>query len=130
MFNKPVERIWDNIHNGLVLGGENLTKQVQRMIKDKKGQEEERWVVKKEHNDLKNELVKVLENEKDKRIQVWARVRIAGERLVDVGKDFGYQDGSGVLQTVKRLEARAKKDPTIGKKLSQLGSTFLSSVKS
>jgi putative transposase len=130
MFNKPVERVWDNVQHGIVLGGENLTRQVQQIIKDKKGEEEEKWMVKKKHSDMKNEVARLLESEKDKRIQIWVRVRIAGEHLVDVGKDFGYKDGSGVLKTVKRLEEKAKQDQETRKRLSQIESYFLSSVKS
>lgn len=36
----------------------------------------------------------------DQRIQIWARRRLAGERGIDLAKEFGCHDGSGVLRTV------------------------------
>jgi hypothetical protein len=32
----------------------------------------------------------------DRRVQIWARVRLGGERLVDVAARYGFRDGSGV----------------------------------
>ena len=46
----------------------------------------------------------------DLRVQVWARVRLGGERGVAVARELGYADGSGVAQVVKRLEQAATKD--------------------
>ncbi|MBN1444903.1 MAG: transposase [Candidatus Omnitrophica bacterium] len=129
-FNKPAEKIWDNIKNNIVLGGDTLLKRVQEIIKDKKGNEEERWMAKKEHGDITFKIAKALEKEQDKKIQIWARVRLGGERLVDVGKHFGYRDGSGILQTVKRLEEKATQDTVLGERLSKIEKEVLSSVKS
>ena len=38
------------------------------------------------------------------------RVMLGGEQMTAVAKEFGYNDGSGVLQVVKRLEPRARTD--------------------
>ena len=64
--------------------------------------------------------------EADERIRTWARIRLGGERGVEVGREHGCADSSGVTQTIKRLEARAAKDKAIAKKLQQL--TELSKV--
>jgi len=43
-------------------------------------------------------------NTEDQRIMIWAKVKLGGERPVDVGREMGYRDGSGILQVIKRLE--------------------------
>jgi hypothetical protein len=48
------------------------------------------------------------------------RSRLGAERLVDVAKELGYRDGSGVLQVVKRLEQQAAKENALGRKLESL----------
>ena len=63
------------------------------------------------------------------RVQIWARVGLGGERKVDVGKDLGYTNGSGVLQGVKRLEHAALDDPALARKLDKMRK-MLSSVAS
>ena len=59
----------------------------------------------------------LLKDEQDKKMCIWVRVRIGGERLSDVGRLFGYKDGSGVLQLVKRLESAAQKDRALAEKM-------------
>ena len=59
-------------------------------------------------------------DETDKRVQVWARMRLGGERGVDLARVYGYQDGSGVRQVVKRLEAAAKSSRPLARKLKRL----------
>jgi len=54
---------------------------------------------------------------------------LGGERKVDVAREFGYRDCSGVTQLVKRLEQTAKNDRSLGVKLRKL-SEDLSNVKS
>ena len=67
--------------------------------------------------------------EGDRRITIWARVRLGGERLVDVGREMGYKDGSGILQVVKRLERHIVEDKELKKKLDFMKET-MSSVES
>ena len=47
---------------------------------------------------------------------------MGGERKVDVAREFGYRDGSGVPQVVKRLEQSARKDKALGRNLSKMKS--------
>ena len=49
--------------------------------------------------------------------------------MTDVGKDYGYKDGGGVYQVVKRLEARGVKDRKLARQLKTLKEE-LSNVKS
>ena len=67
--------------------------------------------------------------EPDERIGLWARVRLGGERVMDVAGASGYRDASGVTQLVKRLEAAAQQNERLRKKLADL-KTEMSNVKS
>ena len=58
--------------------------------------------------------------EADERVRLWVRVALGGERMTELAREFGYRDGSGVLQVVKRLEARAKDDAPLRRTLRRL----------
>jgi len=58
--------------------------------------------------------------ESDDRVQIWARVKLGGERPVEVAKEFGYRNQSGVGQVVKRVEMYAKQDAELRTKLQRL----------
>jgi hypothetical protein len=57
------------------------------------------------------------EGETDRRVVIWMRVRLAGERPADLTREFGYADGSGVLRVVQRLDAAAVEDRGLRKRL-------------
>lgn len=71
----------------------------------------------------------LLANETDDRIKIWARVKLGGEGGVDVGRAFGYQNGSGVGQVIRRLEKAIVDEEELCSKVNQL-KTSLSSVES
>ena len=48
--------------------------------------------------------------------------------MTDLAQEFGYRDGSGVLQVVKRLEARAVADKAIARQMRGLRAAFEASV--
>jgi hypothetical protein len=49
------------------------------------------------------------------------RIRLGGERPVDVAREMGYAEGSGVMKVVERLEARARTDGPLQERLRELG---------
>jgi len=61
-----------------------------------------------------------LAEEGDKHVKIWARVRVRGERRVEVARAYGYRDGSGVTQVIQRLEAEAIDDKTLAVRLEEL----------
>lgn len=67
--------------------------------------------------------------EPDRRVQIWLRVRLGAERMTEVGRLYGYRDGSGIHRVVSRLESRAQWDRDLAAKL-QVRQVKLSSVKS
>ena len=62
-----------------------------------------------------------VEREPDRRVQIWLRVRLGGERMTEVAKVYGYRDRSGIHQVVRRLELRAESDRQLAGKLEKRG---------
>lgn len=56
----------------------------------------------------------------DRRLRVWVRVRLGGERRIDVARSCGYKDGSAITQILKRLERQAQTDRSLGAEFSNL----------
>lgn len=123
-----VECPWDDLAGGLVLGSEDFEAEVVRKMNRRPAVWSRDWVAGRTQPEVQRAVQRLTKNEPDRRVRLWARVRLAGERLVDVGREEGFADGSGVLQAVKRLEARAEDDPELQKKLETLRK--LSNVKS
>ncbi len=57
----------------------------------------------------------LVEQETDRRVAIWLRVRVGGERMTTVAAEYGYRDGSGVHRVIKikRLEEKAKRDRSV-----------------
>lgn len=104
LFGDQIDSPWSSLRGGLVLGGEMLWKRVTEVVQAKKGQEESRWRRNEGNRERRERLREILANEGDRRIKIWARVKLGGERPVAVGREMGYRNGSGVLQVTKRLE--------------------------
>lgn len=105
---------------GLVLGGDELWQRAKQYIGKGAGQEEIRWSHRASQEQVLEALAPLLETELDQRVRIWARVRLGGQRLVDVARECGYRDGSGVHRILQRLEARADGDPSLAAKLKRL----------
>ena len=88
------------------------------VLQNKKGQEEIRWQRNEGNRERMKRLKDLLAKEEDPRIKIWVRVRLGGERPVDVGREMGYRNGSGVLQVIKRLDEATREDKGIGEKMS------------
>jgi hypothetical protein len=65
-------------------------------------------------------MAELLAGEDDRRVRIWTRVTLSGERMTDLAAEFGYSDGSGILRVVQRLEARAEREKAVAKKLSRI----------
>jgi len=119
-FGRSVPSPWEALRGGLVLGGSELWEQVRGLMRKKKGDEEIRWRDRVAAEAVRERVRELVAHELDRRVQIWARVKLGGERKVDVAKEFGYGDGSGVLQVVKRLEVSAQQDKALARKLKRL----------
>ena len=66
----------------------------------------------------------IVANETDDWVQMWALVRLGGERQAAVAREFGYANGSSVLYALRQLEQRQERDSGLREKLRQLSNHF------
>jgi propanediol utilization protein len=74
-------------------------------------------------------IASLVAQEPDRRVAIWLRVRVGGQRMTELAKECGYRDGSGIHRVVHRLEEAAKEDRDLAHRLQQLADR-VSSVKS
>jgi len=119
-FGRRVSDPFAELRGGLVLGGEDLWARARQCIGQGDGREEIRWSRHADQDQVWAALAPLLQEEPDPRVQIWARVRLGGQRLVDVAQQYGYTDGSGVHRVLQRLEARCVDDRALAAKLKRL----------
>ncbi len=122
-FGQRLASPWEALRGGLVLGAEELWEKVQGMVETKAGQatvEEVRWVERQGAGQVQQRVRELAAKETDERVRIWARVRLGAERGVDVAKELGYGDGSGISQVVSRLEHEAAEDKALRRRLESL----------
>lgn len=108
------------LRQGLVLGGEALWEKVRKLIEQAEGDEETRWRRRADADQTSQVIASLAAAEPDRRVAIWLRVRLGGEQMTAVAKDYGYRDGSGVHRVVQRLEQRAKQDRALARRLKAL----------
>ncbi len=102
-------RGWKALGEGWLLADSKLEEKVKLLLDRKSGQEEQRWKVHKVKEVMQLKMATLLNDEPDLRWKIWLRVRVGGERAVDVGRELGYRSsGSGILEVIKRLEKRTE----------------------
>ena len=129
MFGEVVSSPWDNLRGGLVLGGESLWDKVCWLVADSDGDEEIRWHRRASAEETTRLIHSLVEQETDRRVAMWLRVRLGGERMTVVAKDYDYRDGSGVHRVLQRLEEKVQHDRNLSRRLNNLAKQ-VSSVKS
>ena len=129
-FGQVIPSPWDDLRQGLVLGGESLWNRARELLDQAGGHEEIRWRRRRADGDEVSRLVaSLVAQEADRRVAIWLRVRVGGQRMTELAKEYGYRDGSGVHRVVHRLEQAAKEDRDLAHRLQQLADR-VSSVKS
>lgn len=116
-FGKRVSNPFQDLRAGLVLGGQTLWDRIESLIQQSDGSEEIRWVVRAGQDRCQQLVEELLKEEPDQRLQIWARVHLGGQRPVDVAGQYGYGDGSGVHQVVKRLKTRSLEDAALARRM-------------
>ncbi|MBM3859602.1 MAG: hypothetical protein FJ395_08130 [Verrucomicrobia bacterium] len=111
---------WESLRGGLVLGGEMLWKKAKDLVLEKQGADEALWTTQQAAGTLRDRVRQLVAGETDDRMKIWARVKLGGERSVDVARAFGYRNQSGVGQVVKRLEQYAKEDDELRLRMEHL----------
>jgi len=108
------------LRGGLVLGGDKLWEKAQKLIAQENGKEHLHWKQHHGQKPLEVQIRKMVEQQKDPRLRLWIRVRLGGEKHVDLAHEEGYRDGSGVYRVVTRLERAAEVDRRLKKELEEL----------
>ena len=129
MFGQVIQSPWEDLRHGLVLGGEALWRKVRGLVAKAEGDEEIRWRRRAEADESSRVIASLVAQEGDRRVTIWLRVRMGGERMTRVAADYGYRDGSGIHRVVQRLEEKAKTDRTLARHLKALAEA-VSNVKS
>ena len=119
-FGHAVNNPWQRLQRGLVLGGEALSKRAAALLEKKGGLEEGRWTEAEETVRVRAAVHKLIATEADERVKTWARLKLGGERGVDLAREQGYRDGSGITQVVRRLEAASRTDKKLRRRLDDL----------
>ncbi len=129
MFGEVVSSPWESLRGGLVLGGEGLWNKVRRLVADSDGDEKIGWRRRARVEKASRLIHSLVEQETDRRVAIWLRVRLGGERMTEVAEDYGYRDGSGVHRVLQRLEEKAQHDRSLSRHLKKLAEQ-VSSVES
>ena len=118
-FGKATKSPWEDLKKGFVLGSESYLDKIKGYLTGKKGQEETKWMERENQGAVQKKVEALVAGEPDERIQMWILSRLGGWRMVNIGRRYGYKDGSGALHMVRRLEAIH--DKLLKKKLEALG---------
>jgi putative transposase len=116
-FGQTLSNPWQQLRRGLVLGSEQLYQRARELMEQKAGLEEARWTEAEETAQVRERVRELIKADADERLKIWARVRVGGERGVDLAREYGYRAGAGVRQVVRRLESSANHDPKLKAKL-------------
>jgi hypothetical protein len=120
-FGKRAESPWEQLRWGLALGKRALQERVRSLLSQKAGREELKWLAHSEHGNTRREAAALLATrQRERPLQVWARVCLGGERRVDVARAYGYKDGSAITHILKKLESRRASNPAIAACLSSM----------
>ena len=110
---------WEELRGGLVLGTDVLWEKARGLVKAKGAAEELRWTERDGARRVQEAVKALVAKESDADLQIWARVRLGGERKGEVARAFGYRHQSGVTHAVKRVEAKARGGGALAEKLSR-----------
>ncbi len=119
-FAQVIPSPWDDLRHGLVLGGESLWNRARELLDQAEGHEEIRWRWRADGDEVSRLIASLVAQEADRRVAVWLRVRVGGQRMTELANEYGYRDGSGVHRVVHRLEQAAKEDRNLAHRLQQL----------
>jgi len=122
-FGRPVENPWDQLRGGLALGNDDLQKKVDSLLREKKGQEEIKWVSRVDDSDRRMAAAKsIASRQPEPTWRVWVRVRLGGERRIDAARSCGYKDGSAVTHILNRLQKQSQSKPSVAARMARLES--------
>lgn len=107
----------DVVQRGLVAGRPEFVDQASAHLKKQKNRDAQTWRRPLEWQKVRKKLETALQKEKSPALKAWVRTRILGEKGVEIAREMGYADGSGVCQAARRLEVRSKQDKGLTKQM-------------
>ncbi len=119
-FGQTANNPWEHLRRGLVLGGEELYEKARTLVEDKAGLQEAQWTEAEEALAVRERVRRLLAAEQEERLMIWARLRLGGERGVELAREYGYGGSSGITMLVRRLEATAQEDRTLRQRMETL----------
>ncbi len=106
------------VREGLLIGSENFVEKMIEMISGKSGVEESRVETRWEQEDREQLVRSVVAGCEDQKLKIWALLRFGGVSQVQLAREWGYRDGSGVHYVARRLEKLAESDHALEKQMS------------
>ncbi|HPA18126.1 MAG TPA: transposase [Verrucomicrobiae bacterium] len=116
-FGRTLPSPWDELRGGLVLGTDRLWETTRRLVKAKEADEELHWAKRHGARRVQQVVRQMVADEPDADVRMWVRVRLGGEPMVEVARDFEYRHQSGVTHAVNRVEALARMDRKLAARL-------------
>lgn len=107
----------EGVERGLVAGKPDFVEEVLKRLQEQNNLDARVWRRPLEKDRARKRVEVRLKNEESRAVVAWVRTRLLGERGVDVGKEMGYRDGSGVTQAARRLEVQSKTNGALREKL-------------
>jgi REP element-mobilizing transposase RayT len=129
-FGQSMPGPWSNLRRGLILGSDGFAQKVGDLLAGHSSAEAIRWSRADSAAKLQPAVIKAIASEKDWRVKLWLRIKLAGESSGAVARELGYADSSGVHRVVTRLEAAAATDTPLTKRLEALKRKIMSDVRS
>lgn len=111
---------WDEVRRSLVLGGTTLMETVAQALEEKGGREERDWVEAGVMEDRKKRAQELALEQKEPALQYWIRVELGGEGVLELARQEGYADASGVTHAIARLKVKAAQNRFLKKSMEQI----------
>ncbi len=95
----------EEVRGGFVLGGEGFQRTIESYLAKQEG-ESIQISRRMELERRKGEVKKLWKKEKEKKWQIWIRVKYGKESKSTVAREYGYRDRSGVSRVIERIESK------------------------
>ena len=112
-FGRPLTSPLDELKGGLVLGDDSLWNRARKAMAVGQSKEELRWLKRDNQTEARQRVNRLIADEPDRRVRIWARARLAGEPMAALARELGYADGSAIHRVAQRLEAAAESDDNL-----------------
>ena len=92
---RQISSPWQQLRGALVLGGEEFYRKACMLVGKGTGDEATRWTRREETEHTRRRVQRLVVDEDDDRVKLWARIRLGGESGAGLSREYGYADSSG-----------------------------------